>query len=60
MTNRTLETQAAYDRALADLTRQVDLDPDLVVSEADEDGNVQLEGTVNLADLVVATLGTGQ
>lgn len=62
--NRTLETQAALDRAVAELQRQVDVDPELVISELDDDGRVQIEGTVQLVDVVmaaadIASNGTG-
>ncbi len=44
--------QAAMDRALAALARQQQLDPELVVSQPDADGRVQIEGTVNLATML--------
>lgn len=46
--------QPAVDRALVALERMKGLDPDLLVTEPDADGRVQIEGTVDLAALVAA------
>jgi hypothetical protein len=44
----------AVARAVEALQRQCQLDGDLLVSEPDADGRVQIEGTVDLAALVAA------
>lgn len=46
--------EPAMAAVLASLERQRGLDPDLLVTEPDADGRVQIEGTVDLAALIVA------
>lgn len=46
--------QPAMGRALDALDRMKGLDPDLLVTEPDGDGRVQIEGTVDLAALLAA------
>lgn len=55
MNREALET--ALQLALAQLAKQAKADPDLVISEPDEQGRVQIEGTVDLCAMLAVIPG---